>query len=127
MTDAAAVEAAAARFADAWPGALTAFSPYTRLAPPILCRSPADEQREGLEGSFAMIRVRDQRIVIGLAQIVALALGDHAHAILAHEVGHYVHAPGSLREHVRLHDRLRRTLPTELACHAGLEIGRAHV
>jgi hypothetical protein len=120
VTDAAAVEAAAARFADAWPGALTAFSPYTRLAPPILCRSPADEQREGLEGSFAMIRVRDQRIVIGLEQIVALALGDHAHAILAHEVGHYVHAPGSLREHVRLHDRLRRTLPTELACHAGL-------
>ncbi len=120
MTDAAAVEVAAARFTDAWATARVAFSPYTRLAPPILCRTTADEQREGLEGSFAMIRMRDQRIVIGLGQIVELALAAHAHAILAHEVGHYVHAPGSLREHVRLHDRIRRTLPVELACHAGL-------
>src|SRR3990167_3318264 len=67
-----------------------------------------------------MIRIRDERIVIGLAQIVERALGDHAHAILAHEVGHYVHAPGTLLEHVRLHDRIRRTLPPELASHAAL-------
>lgn len=114
------LDAAAAQFTDAWPRARAAFSPYTQLAAPILCRTTDDERREGLEGSFAMIRMRDQRIVIGLGQIVELALAPHAHAILAHEVGHYVHAPGTLREHVRLHDRLRRTLPSELACHAGL-------
>lgn len=124
MTDAAAdlaaIDHAASRFRAAWPGALVAFSPYTRLAPPILCHTREDEQREGLQGSFAMIRIRDERIVIGLAQIVERALGDHAHAILAHEVGHYVHAPGTLLEHVRLHDRIRRTLPPELASHAAL-------
>ena len=120
MSEPGAVAHAAARFTAAWATARVAFSPYTQLAPPILCATAADEQREGLEGSFAMIRMRDQRIVIGLGQIVELALTDHAHAILAHEVGHYVHAPGTLREHVRLHDRIRRTLPVELAAHAGL-------
>lgn len=118
--DAAAIDQAAARFTDAWPRARVAFSPYTRLSAPILCRTREDEQREGLEGSFAMIRMRDERIVIGLSQIVELHLAEHAHAILSHEVGHYVHAPGTLREHIRLHDRIRRTLPTEVASHAGL-------
>jgi len=115
-----ALDLAEACFRDAWPAARAAFSPYTRLAPPILCRTPEDEIREELQGSFAMIRLRDERIVIGLSQVVALGLVPHAHAILAHEVGHYVHAPGTLREHVRLHDRIRRTLPPELAGHAGL-------
>ncbi len=115
-----AVDHAEAQFRDAWPRALVAFSPYTRLAAPILCRTPIDAKREGLDGSFAMIRMRDERIVISLAEIVELALGDHAHAILSHEVGHYVHAPGTLLEHIRLHDRIRRTLPAELASHSGL-------
>jgi hypothetical protein len=120
VTSAAALDRAADRFRAAWPAALVAFSPYTRLAEPILCRTRKDEKREGLEGSFAMIRMRDERIVIGLSQIVELALADHAHAILSHEVGHYVHAPGTLLDHVRLHDRIRRTLPPEVANHAGL-------
>jgi hypothetical protein len=115
-----AIDAAERAFSEAWPRALTAFSPYTRLAPPILCRTKSDEKREGLEQSFAMIRMRDERIVIGLSQIAALSLEPHAHAILAHEVGHYVHAPGTLRDHVRLHDRIRRTLPKNLAPHAGM-------
>lgn len=109
-----------AGFEAAWPGAQAAFSPYTRLLPPIYCRTEDDEKREGLTGSFAMIRMKDDRIVISIRQIAALGLGDHARAILAHEVGHYVHAPGTLREHVRLHDRIRRTLPVEHAPHAGL-------
>ncbi|HVV86221.1 MAG TPA: hypothetical protein VHE35_24365 [Kofleriaceae bacterium] len=116
----AAILAAEVAFQQAWPRALTAFSPFTRLAAPILCRSAADAAREELEGSFAMIRLRDDRIVIGLPEIVERGLVPHAHAILSHEVGHYVHAPGTLREHVRLHDRIRRTLPAELAAHAGL-------
>ncbi len=120
MSAATEIDQAEVRFRDAWPRALVSFSPYTRLAPPILCRTPEDEKREGLQGSFAMIRMTDERIVIGLSQIVELALSEHAHAILSHEVGHYVHAPGTLLEHVRLHDRIRRTLPTELRSHAGL-------
>lgn len=115
-----AIDQAESRFRDAWPRALVAFSPYTRLAAPILCRTPTDAKREGLDGSFAMIRMRDERIVVSLAEIVELSLGDHAQAILSHEVGHYVHAPGTLLEHIRLHDRIRRTLPTELASHTAV-------
>ncbi len=118
--NAAAIAAAEAAFRDAWPRARVAFSPYTRLAEPILCRTEEEEKTEGLEGSFAMIRMRDERIVIGLRLVAARGLTAHAHAILAHEVGHYVHAPGTLREHVRLHDRIRRTLAAGLRSHAGL-------
>lgn len=109
-----------AAFEAAWPEALAAFSPYTRLQPPIYCHTVADEKREGLSESFAMIRIRDDRIVIGLRQVAALELTGHARAILAHEVGHYVHAPGTLLLHTRLHDRIRRMLPRPLAAHAGL-------
>jgi len=111
---------ARAAFEAAWPAALAVFSPYTRLPEPVLCVSRAEERAEGLDASFAMIRMTDERIVIGLEQIAALGLAPHAHAILAHEVGHYVHAPGTLREHVRLHDRMRRTLGDGLARYAGL-------
>ncbi len=114
------VNEARAAFEAAWPSALSVFSPYTRLPEPILCANYAEEVAEGLEGSFAMIRMRDERIVIGLEQIAALGLAPHAHAILAHEVGHYVHAPGTLREHVRLHDRMRRTLSDGLGRYTGL-------
>ncbi|MFO0555615.1 MAG: hypothetical protein U0271_44970 [Polyangiaceae bacterium] len=67
-----------------------------------------------------MIRMRDDRIVISLRQVAELGLEAHAHAILAHEVGHYVHAPGTLADHVRLTDRVRRTLPSDRANFAGL-------
>jgi hypothetical protein len=111
---------AAAALDAAWPRALVAFSPYTRLAPPIGCRTEADEAREGLSESFAMIRMKDQRIVISLRLLVAQGLVPHVFAILAHEVGHYVHAPGTLDGHIRLHDRIRRTLTPALGAHAGL-------
>jgi hypothetical protein len=109
-----------AKFRDAWPSALTAFSPYTRLFPPIYCQTVEEEKREGLTGSFAMIRMRDDRIVISIRQVVERGLADHGGAILAHEVGHYVHAPGTLIEHIRLHDRMRRSLPSGVQQFAGV-------
>jgi hypothetical protein len=108
------------RFLDEWPAAQAVFSPYTRLLPPILCHTVEDEKREGLSQSFAMIRLRDDRIVISLRQVAERGLGAHARAILAHEVGHYVHAPGSLADHLRLHDRIRRTLPDGVRSFAGV-------
>jgi len=114
------LDALQAKFEAAWPAALAAYSPYTRLPDPIWCRTREDEKREGLEGSFAMIRMKDDRIVVSLRDIAVRDLGDHAQAILAHEVGHYVHAPGTLEAQVRLLDRIRRTLPPELRQHAGL-------
>jgi hypothetical protein len=113
-------ESARRAFEAAWPEASRAFSPYTRLPSPILCESAADEAREGLQGSFAMIRMRDQRIVIGLSQIVERGLEQHAHAILAHEVGHHVHAPGNLLDMARMHDRIRRSMAASRASFASM-------
>lgn len=114
------LDALQSKFEAAWPAALAAYSPYTRLPEPIWCRTREDEKREGLEGSFAMIRMKDDRIVVSLREVAVRDLGDHAQAILAHEVGHYVHAPGTLEAQVRLLDRIRRTLPPELRSHAAL-------
>lgn len=109
-----------ARFEAAWPKAIVAFSPFTRLPAPTFCMTVEDEKREGLQGSFAMIRLRDERILISIRQVAERGLESHALAILAHEVGHYVHAPGTLAEHIRLHERIRRTLPVGDEQHAGL-------
>ncbi|HTL46417.1 MAG TPA: hypothetical protein VL262_18915, partial [Vicinamibacterales bacterium] len=50
-------------WAAAWAPALAAWSKFTRLRPPMLCLTEHDAQREGLTGSFAMIRLHDQSVV----------------------------------------------------------------
>lgn len=100
------------RWQAAWPQALAVWSRYTRLQPPALCHSRLEAARQGLEGSFAMIRLKDQRIVIDLAAIEALGLQDHAVEILAHEIGHHVLVPGNMTDQVRLLARIRAGLPT---------------
>lgn len=100
-----------AAWTEAWPDALAAWSPYTRLHAPHWCCTAADAKREGLTGSFAMIRLQDHAVVIDLDQIARLGLDHHAREILAHEVGHHVLAPGDLRDHARLLARMRAALP----------------
>lgn len=95
----------------AWPEALRAWSPYTRLQEPRWCTQPGEAAAEGLTGSFAMIRLDDHRVVIDLAEVARCGLDGHALAVLAHEVGHHVLAPGDLRDHVRLAARVRAGLP----------------
>lgn len=72
---------------------------------------------EGLTGSFAMIRLADQRVVIDLEEVARLDLADRALEILAHEIGHHVLAPATATDHARLLARIRRALPT-LETHA---------
>jgi hypothetical protein len=96
----------------AWPQALAAWSRYTRLHDARLCRSSLEAAQEGLKGSFAMIRLLDQSVVIDLEAIVARGLQDHAVEILAHEIGHHVLAPGNATDHLRMLARMRRALPT---------------
>jgi len=96
----------------AWPQALAAWSRYTRLHDAHLCRSSLEAAKEGLEGSFAMIRLLDQRVVIDLQAVVAYGLQDYAVEILAHEIGHHVLAPGNATDHLRMLARIRRALPT---------------
>ncbi|MBK7772786.1 MAG: hypothetical protein IPI43_01410 [Sandaracinaceae bacterium] len=102
----------------AWPEASTVFSRFTRLRSPILCMSADEEKREGLVGSFAMIRLTDLSVVISLPQIQNRGLEGFAKEILAHEVGHHVHAPGNLRDQGRLLARIRYGLGGDLHAHA---------
>jgi hypothetical protein len=96
----------------AWPEALAAWSKYTRIRDPRLCASTVEAAAEGLDGSFAMIRLLDQSVVVDLEQVHALGLDDYAVEILAHEIGHHVLAPGSAGDQFRLLGRMRRALPT---------------
>jgi len=101
----------------AWPQALAAWSRFTRLQDPRLCDSHVQAAAEGLTGSFAAIRLADQRIVIDLEQVQQLGLQPYAVEILAHEIGHHVLAPATASDHARMLARIRRALPT-LEAHA---------
>ncbi len=96
----------------AWPQALAAWSRFTRLQEPRLCASHVEAAEEGLSGSFAMIRLADQRVVIDLPEVQRLGLQDYALEILAHEIAHHVLAPATASDHARLLARIRRALPT---------------
>jgi hypothetical protein len=115
---AAAVNATAAaptqleRWRAAWPTALAAWSRFTRLHDARLCESRLEAAREGLTGSFAMIRLLDQSVVVDLETTRALGLDDYAVEILAHEIGHHVLAPATATDQFRLVARIRRALPT---------------
>ncbi|MCA1246158.1 VWA domain-containing protein [Massilia sp. MS-15] len=93
-----------------WPAALACWSRYTRLHPPRIYTSTAETQWAGLHGSFAMIRLADQGVVVDLQAVRALGLDDYAVEILAHEIGHHVLAPGTASMHLRMLARVRRVL-----------------
>ncbi len=103
----------------AWPEALAAWSKFTRLRAPLLCSTRAEARREGLSGSFAMIRLHDQAVVVSLPEVRKCGVEHLAVEVLAHEVGHHVLAPGNLGDHGRMIARMRRALPT-LERHAPL-------
>jgi len=96
----------------AWPLALDAWSRYTRLHDPRLCATTVAAAKEGLQGSFAMIRLLDQSVVIDLESVRAHGLEDYGVEIMAHEIGHHVLAPGTALDHFRLIARIRRVLPS---------------
>ncbi|QJD88953.1 VWA domain-containing protein [Duganella dendranthematis] len=101
----------------AWEPALAAWSRFTRLRDARLCQTTMEAAREGLQGSFAMIRLRDQSVVVDLQSVRELGLQDYAVEILAHEIGHHILAPATAADQFRLVARLRRALPT-LEAHA---------
>jgi hypothetical protein len=109
-------EAKAATLAERWsaafPAALAAWSAYTRLKAPLLLDTSAAARKEGLTGSFAMIRLVDQTVVIDLEQVQQLGIQDYAVEVLAHEIGHHVYAPASISEHTRSLARMLPALPT---------------
>lgn len=96
-----------------WPEALALWSRFTKLTEPRWCVDSADEKREGLEGSFAMIRLEDKAVVIGLEQIKKMGLEGFPLEIMGHEIGHHVYCPADLVDHGRILARMRRALPTK--------------
>lgn len=96
----------------AWPEALAVWSKFTRLRDPNLCASRVEAGKQGLSGSFAMIRLLDQSVVVDLPLVTELGLDDYALEVLAHEIGHHILAPGSASDQFRLLARMRRALPT---------------
>ena len=105
-------EARLARWREAWPQALARWSRFTRLHDARLCETSVEAAREGLTGSFAMIRLTDKSVVIDLEATARLGLDDYAVEILAHEIGHHVLAPATAADSFRLIARLRAALPT---------------
>lgn len=95
-----------------WPDALATWSPFTRLRPPTWCLTVEDEERAGLTGSFAMIRLVDQSVVVSLRQVALRGLRRFPTEVLAHEIGHHILCPADLGDNARLLARVRRSLPT---------------
>jgi hypothetical protein len=108
-----------ARWQEAWPQALEVWSKYTRLHDPHLCQTRIEAAKEGLTGSFAMIRLVDKSVVVDLEAVMNLGLSDYGVEVLAHEIGHHVLAPASATDHYRLLARMRAGLPT-LEQHAAM-------
>src|SRR6185436_13248306 len=85
---------------------------FTRLRPPNLCLTKTAARTEGLTGSFAMIRLQDQSIIVSLPEVVACHVENYAVEVLAHEIGHHILAPATLTDHARMIARMRWALPT---------------
>ncbi|MBU2548392.1 MAG: VWA domain-containing protein [Proteobacteria bacterium] len=95
-----------------WEEALGLWSRYTKLSEPVWCSTRAEERRQGLKDSFAMIRLDGHVVAVSLRQVRDLGLEDQALEILAHEIGHHVYTPADLRDNARLLARVRHALPT---------------
>src|SRR5438477_915557 len=94
-----------------WPEALGVWSKFTRLREPRWCLTHEAAAGEGLTGSFAMIRLSDQAVVIDLAQVSESHVEAFPLEILAHEIGHHVYAPANLNDNARMLARMRWALP----------------
>ncbi|PFG35224.1 hypothetical protein [Sanguibacter antarcticus] len=93
-----------ARWQARWPDALHAWGASTRLHAPSL-RGP--ESGPSDVGSFAWFSLGDVEVSIDLGQVLERGLGEHAVAVLAHEIGHHVCSPGDLLTAGRLAAQVR--------------------
>ena len=100
------------QWAATWPAALAVWSRFTQLPSPRYCLTAAECEAEELTGSFAMIRLQDHAVVIGIDKVVAAGVEGFAMEVLAHEIGHHVYAPADLVDNARLLARIRRGLPS---------------
>jgi hypothetical protein len=93
-----------------WPKSISIWSPYVRLRRPVFCITKDDEKKEGLSGSFAMIRLADYSVVVSLRIVHKSGLDGFATEIMAHEIGHHVYCPADLADLGRMIARMRAAL-----------------
>ncbi len=98
-----------------WAAALAIWSRFTKLSLPRWCFSVEEEAGQGLSGSFAMIRLRDQAVVVSLRQVQEEGLESFGVEVLAHEIGHHIYVPGNMLEQGRMLARMRKGLPSKEA------------
>lgn len=90
-----------------WDKARATWSPFVKLREPVWCLSSSEARKEGLTGSFAMIRLSDHRIVIDLEEVLKLDVGGCALQVLAHEIGHHIYTPANLHDNAILLSRIQ--------------------
>ncbi len=100
----------AGRWLAEWPGALAAWSSTTQLRAPQFFDDDRAALRDRMAGEIAAIRLRDQVVMVNLATVRGRKLEDHALAVLAHEIGHHVYAPGNLTDDARMLAAMNRVL-----------------
>lgn len=105
--NAADIAAAKAAWQAAWPQARRIWSPFVKLREPVWCLTTADAAKEGLQGSFAMIRLTDHRIVIDMEEVVRSGVQSFATEVLAHEIGHHIYTPANLHDNAVMLARIR--------------------
>ncbi len=101
----------AARWRAVWPDALRVWGPFLNLHEPTLHPTEKAAAAAGLTGSFAAFSLYDREVMIDMAAVVRLGLGDLPLEVLAHEIGHHVLCPADLADKARLLVRVRRGLP----------------
>jgi hypothetical protein len=90
-----------------WQKAKAVWTPLVKLREPIWCNFSFDAHKEGLKESFAMIRLKDHRIVIDLEKVKRSGVEKFAVPILAHEIGHHIYTPANLHDNAVLLSRIR--------------------
>ncbi|WP_066465688.1 hypothetical protein [Sanguibacter suarezii] len=103
MTD---LDAVRTLWSQTWPQALTAWGRFTRLRPPRLLPEATGSQ-EPLRDSLAWFNLLDVEVSVNLETIIRAGVHEHALAILAHEIGHHILAPGDLLTAGRMAVRAR--------------------
>jgi hypothetical protein len=101
------IERVLTHWKECWPIAKQIWSPYVKLREPVWCLTSKEAAQEGLQGSFAMIRLTDHRIVIDLEKVRQEGVEPYAVEILAHEIGHHVYTPANLHDNATLLSRIR--------------------
>ncbi len=97
-------------WAETWPEALSVWNPYVSLREPTWCISKTAAAKEGLSGSFAMIRLTDHRIVIDFSTVKEFKVEEFALQVLAHEIGHHVLIPANRYDNIGMFRRMRLAL-----------------